>query len=182
MFTISSLAGGLAFIFCLLTAAPARAQETFGDLGQKVREGQKVIVIDQQGAMTKGRVESVSATALVVDYGQGRIPDPSLATTRTFKPADVQKVQKPGHLWDGAIKGAFIGAIPGVLAMTADCYDCRYGAFTLFTTGVGAAVGVGIDALFGPKTVFRGSARPPRIALAPIVGRERRGVSASFRF
>lgn len=182
MFTISSLAGGLAFIFCLLTAAPARAQETFGDLGRKVREGQKVIVIDQQGAVTKGRVESVSATALVVDYGQGRIPDPSLATTRTFKPADVQKVQKPGHLWDGAIKGAFIGAIPGVLLMTVDCFDCRFGAFTLFTTGVGAAAGVGIDALFGPKTVFRGSVRPPRIALAPIIGRERRGVSASIRF
>ena len=57
--------------------------------------GARLIVFDQQGARTEGRVTTVSDTSLVVDYSQGRIPDPSLATTRTFTPGDVRRVLKP---------------------------------------------------------------------------------------
>ena len=39
-----------------------------------------------------------------------------------------------------------------------------------------------IDALLGPRTVFRGGAPRPRVSLAPIVGRDRLGVAASIRF
>ena len=41
---------------------------------------------------------------------------------------------------------------------------------------------VKIDALLGPKTVFRGHNGPSRVSLAPIFSRNRRGVSASLRF
>ena len=162
----------LALILLVLSALPVRAQDTFDDLVHKIRQGQTVIVIDRHGGKTQGRVESVSAEALVVDYGR----------SQTFAPADVRQVKKPDRMWDGAIKGAALGVIPAVLFGALDCDDCVPGALAALSIGVGAGVGFGIDALFGPKTVFRGSAQPPRLALAPIVGRDTRGVSASFRF
>src|ERR1044071_1657390 len=158
----------LAFIFIALSALPAHAQDTFDDLVHRIRQGQTVIVIDQQGGKTQGRVESVSAAALVVNYGR----------SQTFAPADVRQVKKPDRMWDGAIKGAALGVIPAVLFGALDCDDCVPGALAALSIGVGAGVGFGIDALFGPKTVFRGRTAPPRLALTPIVGRDTRGVAA----
>ena len=124
--------GGLALAFWVLAAPPARAQDTFDDLGRRIHEGQQVIVIDQLGTKTQGRVATLSSGTLVI----------SAPLPRTFAPSEVREVRRPDRLWDGAVKGA----------------------------------------AFGPKTVFRGSAQPPRVSLAPIVGRDRRGVAASFRF
>jgi hypothetical protein len=166
MRTISTLALVLVAVFAL----PARAQDTFDDLVHRIRQGQTVIVIDQQGGKTRGRVESVSPQTLVVSYG----------LSRTFGPADVRQISKPDQVWDGAIKGAAFGIIPAVLVGALDCDDCVPGALAALSIGAGAAVGAAIDALFGPKTVFRSGA--PRVSLAPIVGHDRRGVSASLRF
>ena len=168
MYTTSALA----LILLAFSSTPARAQDTFDELVHKIRQGQTVIVIDQQGGKTQGRVESVSPTALVVNYGM----------SQTFAPADVRQVQKPDHVWDGAIKGAAFGVIPFVLSGALDCDDCVPGALAALSIGVGAGVGVAIDALCGPKTVFRGAAQARRVSVAPMVGRDRRGVSASFRF
>src|SRR5262245_41249817 len=152
MLTLSTLvAGCLTFLF-LAQAVPAAAQHTFGDLTAKIRRGQTIIVLDQQGTTTEGTVEDITGSTLVVNYFRGRVKDPSLNTTRTFTPDDVSRVLKPGHLWDGAIKGAIVGLIPALINIAMDCYDCREGSFTAFSVSVGAAAGVGIDALFGPKT------------------------------
>jgi hypothetical protein len=73
---------GPALAFWVLSASPARAQDTFDDLARKIHQGQIVVVTDQQGGRTRGRVESVSATALVVKLwsasdvrAAGRPPD-----------------------------------------------------------------------------------------------------------
>jgi len=182
MLTISTLVAGCLTVLVLLQAAPAAAQDTFGNLSDKVRKGQKIIVLDEQGAVTEGIVEDVSSSTLVVNYFRGRVPDPSLNTTRTFRPGDVRKVQKPAHLWDGAIKGAAVGLIPALVALGIDCYDCGVGGFAAFSIGVGAAAGVGIDALFGPKTLYRGDRARSRVGLVPILGRHTHGLSASIRF
>jgi hypothetical protein len=182
MFTIPILATGFALAF-MLSASTVRAQGAFDNLGTKVKPGQKVIVIDQQGRRTEGLVDTVSATALVVNFYRGAVTDSSLTTTRTFTPDEVWSVQKPGHIWDGAIKGAIVGLIPAGIFAAAECYHCDEGSFTAFTVGMGAAIGLGIDALFGPKTVYRRASRASRVSLAPIVGtRGRRGVAASIRF
>src|SRR5262245_44716013 len=176
MLTIPTLATGLVLAL-LLSTSRVHAQGTFDNLGTKMHPGQKVIVIDQQGVKTEGRVETISGTALVVNYGQGPATDPAMSTTRTFAPADVQRVLKPGHLWDGAIKGAIVGAIPALINIGMDCYDCMEGEFAALSISMGAGIGVGIDALFGPKTVFRGERRASRVSLAPILGTHgRRGV------
>ena len=169
---------------CLAVAVPARAQvqPTFDNLPDKVRKGQTVIVVDDGGAQTRGVVEDVSSTKLVVNYAR-EVVSPSLPTTRTFTPAEVNKVLKPGHLWDGAIKGAVVGALPGIIfAIADDCFDCGTTEFTVAWAAIGAGIGVGIDALWGPKTVFRKGQHASRVSLAPIVGRERKGVVAAIRF
>lgn len=167
----------------LAVALPAGAQDSFDKLPQKVRPGQTVIVVDARGAEIKGKVQEVSSAKLVIDYGNG-VTDPSLPTSHAFTPGEVSRVLKPGHLWDGAIKGAAIGALP-VLAVTLaeDCYDCGFTGAVAISGLIGAGIGVGIDALFGPKTVFRNNqAHTSRLSLAPIVGRNRRGVAAAIRF
>src|SRR4029450_11837569 len=103
--------GGLALASWVLSASPARAQDTFDDLGRKVHEGQQVIVIDQMGTKTEGRIAPLSAGPLVV----------SAALPRTFAPSDVRQVLKPDRMWDGAIKGAAFGVIPAVLLAVFDC-------------------------------------------------------------
>jgi len=170
--------------FCLAAAVPAHAQvqPNFYNLPDKVKPGQAIIVIDERGAEIRGKVEEVSGSKLVLNYGHGAI-DPSLPTSRTFTPGEVQKVLKPGHLWDGAVKGAVIAVIPIiVLAASEDCFDCGWGQAAVTTGLIGAGIGVGIDALFGPKTVYRSNVRASRVSLAPILGRERKGVAASIRF
>ena len=162
----------LAIVLFILSAAPARAQDTFGDLIQKIHAGQQVIVVDQQGARTKGRVDTLSPDTLVVNSG---LP-------RTFTPSDVRQVLKPDHVWDGALKGAAFGLIPAVLIGVFDCDECVPGAIAVLFVGAGAGTGLAIDAIAGPKTVFRGHAPSSHVSVVPIVGHNRRGVSASIRF
>ena len=182
MLTLPALAAGCVTLFLLLHAAPAAAQSTFAALAERVKTGQKIIVHDEQGAVTEGTVENITASTLVVNYFRGRVKDPSLKTTRTFTLDDVRRVQKPAHLWDGAIKGAVVALIPIGLFAAADCYDCGEGQFAMLALGIGAAAGVGIDALFGPKTIYRRDPARSRVGLAPMLGRHVRGVSASIRF
>jgi hypothetical protein len=182
MLTMSTLVAGCLTLLFLLQAAPAAAQNTFGNLSEKIQRGQRIIVLDEQGAVTEGTVEDVNGSTLVVNYFRGRIADPSLKTTRTFTPDQVRRVQKPGHLWDGAIKGGIVGLIPALVNIAADCYDCNEGPFAALSISVGAAAGVGIDALFGPKTLYRRESARSRVSLAPIIGRHARGFAASFRF
>jgi len=162
----------LALTMWLLQASTSAAQDTFGDLGRRVQPGQTVIVVDQFGGRTQGRVASLSTTTLVVNAGP----------PRSFSPADVREVLKPDRMWDGAVKGAAFGVIPAVLLGALDCDDCVPGAMAALSIGVGAGVGFGLDALFGPRTVFRGTTRAPHISVVPIAGRERLGMTASFRF
>jgi len=182
MLRIPTLVAGCLALLVFLDAVPAAAQGTFDNLPSKIRLGQKVIVQDEQGAVTEGTVEAVSPSSLVINYYRGPVTDPSLKTTRTFTPEDVRRVQKPSHIWDGAIKGGIVGLIPPLFVLAEDCYDCGVGGFTVFTVSIGAAIGLGIDALSGPKTLYRRDAVRSRVSVAPIIGRERRGVAASFRF
>ena len=68
--------------------------------------------------------------------------------------------------------------LPGLATM----FFAFVGVVAVFALSVGAAAGVGIDALFGPKTIYRRDARRSTVALAPIYDRHRRGVAASIRF
>jgi hypothetical protein len=167
-----------------VTSATVTAQEF--DPG-KIRLGQTVVVRDASGYETKGVVQSVEPSKLVVKYGVGRLPDPSepgklLNDSRTFTPAEVSRVQRPAPIWDGAVKGAVVALVPlGILTANCDCGGVPIGAVALIG-GIGAAIGLGIDAAWGPKTIYRGTSAPRTLAIAPIAGKGGRGVAASIRF
>ena len=85
---------------------------------------------------------------------------------------------EPGPIWDGAVKGALVPLV--VVLLAPDCYNCE--GFYATTVAIGAGIGLGIDAAFGPKTLYVAAARPRKVGLAPILGRDWRGISASIRF
>ena len=154
---------------------------------ERIRTGQTVLVRDATGAEMRGVVQSVEPSKLVVKYGRGRLQDPTdpgklLNDSRAFTPAEVVRVQRPAPIWDGAVKGAVVAIVP-VWIFTASC-DCGSppAGFVALVAGIGGAIGLGIDAAWGPKTVYRGTSAPRTLALAPIAGKGRRGVAASIRF
>lgn len=178
---ISRGCGALAIV--ALTHASAAAQGFDTD---KIRVGQTVLVRDFTGAETKGVVQSAEMSKLVVKYGVGRLHDPSdpsrpLDDTRAFTPAEVERVRRPGPIWDGAIKGAAVALVP-VLLIGSACSGCDLGGPMAAITAIGAGIGIGIDAAWGPKTVYRNRGQSRKVTLVPVIGRERRGFAASIRF
>jgi hypothetical protein len=90
-------------------------------------------------------------------------------------------IKRAGPIWDGAIKGAVVGGLLPIVFLQS-CYHCVGPSFFMGTAGIGAAIGLEIDAAFGPKTVYRADEQTRSIAIVPVVGRDRRGVLASIRF
>jgi hypothetical protein len=173
---------GLAMVMLMPAIAGAQAFDP-----NKIRVGQTVFVRDLSGAETRGVVQAADESKLVVKYGSGLLRDPSdptklLNDTRVFTPAEVDRVRRPGPIWDGAVKGALVALVPVVLVAAAECYDCELGSAYAGMMGIGAAIGLGIDAAWGPKTVYRNRGASRKVALAPIAGRNRRGIAASIRF
>jgi hypothetical protein len=179
---IRRVSGALAIV--ALTCATAAAQ---GFDTNKIRVGQTVLVRDLTGAEIKGIVQSSDISKLVVKYGVGRLQDPSdpsrtLDDTRTFTPADVDRVRRPGPIWDGAVKGALVALVP-VLLIAGDCHGCQLGSAYATITAIGAGIGIGIDAAWGPKTVYRNRGESRKVTFVPVIGSKgRRGVAASIRF
>ena len=174
----------VALVLAAASCATVSAQEF--DPG-KIRLGQTVVVRDTSGYETKGVVESVAPSKLVIKYAFGRLPDPSdpaklLDDSRAFTPAEVARVQRPAPVWDGAVKGAAVALVPvGILTANCDCGAPPVGAVALIG-GIGAAIGLGIDAAWGPKTIYRRNSVPRTLGLAPIAGKGRRGIAASIQF
>lgn len=174
----------VALVLVALSCATVSAQE-FDPA--KIRLGQTVVVRDALGYETKGVVQSVEASKLVVKYGFGRLPDPAepgrlLNDSRAFTPAEVNRVQRPAPIWDGAVKGAIIAIVPvGILTASCDC-GAPPVSFVALVGGIGAGIGLGIDAAWGPKTLYRGTGMRRTLAIAPIAGTGRRGLAASIRF
>jgi hypothetical protein len=168
-------------LLCLfaMIPAPASAQASaedraFESIGRRLRVGQVAEVVDSAGLTVRGKVVEISASTLVLSGGSG---------TKTFTGKDVAVIRRTGPIWDGAVKGAIIGAIPWAF-FASDCHGCEGLATGAATTAlIGAGIGVGIDALFGPRTVYRsGEATRRTVRLVPTIGRERKGLSAAIAF
>ena len=139
----------------------------------RLRVGQVAEVVDNSGLTVRGKVLEISSSKLVLTGGTG---------TRSFTGEDVTVIRRAGPIWDGAIKGAIIGAAPWILFAT-NCNGCE-GLWTgaASTAAMGAAIGVGIDALFGPRTVYRASPPSRTVRFVPTLSRERKGVRAAISF
>jgi hypothetical protein len=170
----------------LLGAAPlAAAQEvatTFDQLRVAVKNGDSVTVTDTEGRRFKGTVADLSASSLVLLVSGNR---------RALVEGDVQTIRQRRHdsLVNGAILGGIVGAGIGFAAVASQtCQGCSWDpayfpvAIAGLFGGMGAGVGVGIDAAFKGKRVIYSKTSTPTVRVAPLVGRERKGAFASIGF
>jgi len=192
---ISACGFGLVLGGWLLAAAvPAAAQPAaiFSQLESLVPAGTSVVVETIDGRTIKGRVRSLSESALVVDdAGAPAIP---LESIRTLS----RRVGRRPWL-KGLTAGAAAGAGLGLLIIAEDQRDdhaCAPGAPSCSTsdawsagatagiiTALGAGIGAGVGALIPPpmRVLYRARSSS-RVSIAPLVTRRVRGIAVSVAF
>lgn len=177
---------GTAALALLLTTSTAEAQQlagTFNQLVVLVKPGDTVTVTDAAGNQVRGRIEALSSSsmALLVSGMRRELREAEISTIRQRRSDPL----KNGALWGFGV-GAGLGTMAG-LAIAGDCSDCLKGWFVPFAAafygGIGAGIGVGIDALVEGQQVIYARAQPSsaRLTLAPLLARNRKGVLMSWR-
>jgi hypothetical protein len=165
---------GIALVAVLVAPAAASAQTVrdFSQLPGSLRQGQALVVTDQNRTKVTGRLVSVSATELTITTKTGDM--------RTFQAVSVREIRPPDPWWTGALIGGGIAAIPASLA-AANANEPGAFPAALVVIGVFAGIGAGIDALI-PAPVLYSSLRQGIVTIVPIVNRDRQGVQLAWRF
>lgn len=166
--------------------APCSAQEpvkSFDQLYTRLKPGDTVWVADAQGRESKGRILSLSADALALE-GAG---------DRTFGAPDVTTimVRRDDSLRNGALIGLGVGGglgLVGCLASAEGGDQAWCALASAFYGGIGAGIGVGIDALIPGRKLMAyrapgsSGAAQARFSIAPVITPRARGVAVSFSF
>ena len=171
----------LALTAATLTASLSEAQNpSFDRLALRLNQGDQVTVTDSEGRETKGRIVDLSPSTLSLETAGLR---------RDLTGGDVSVIQRRYH--DPLGNGAAIGFVSGVaflaVLVSAGCSGCATDPevmpwYALFG-GAGAGIGMGFDALYqGSRVVYRAAPSDRRLAVSPMVSRERQGVSVSLGF
>ena len=171
----------------LLTAAVAQveAQElasSFDQLLVLVKPGDTVSVTDGTGRETGGTISALSSSSLELTVDGSR---------RSFLESDARTIRqrRPDPLKNGALWGLGIGAALGLTTFidTEDVEPVSAGESLTATAvmgGLGAAIGVGLDAIFRGKEVIY--SRPARtsasLKVSPLLARGRKGALLSVVF
>ncbi|MBA3885022.1 MAG: hypothetical protein H0X67_04735 [Acidobacteria bacterium] len=175
------------------TGAPAQAASPQADakeIRRRVKEGQKVRITDDQGREWRGRIATLAPDTLSLvmpdrrqmDIGYGNI-------LRIDRPHD--------SLANGALIGLASGAALGLLAViseeNAECdagtfFSCgdpsaaEYVVVPAILGGLGAAIGVGIDALISREPNLYLRAGKARVVFSPALGRGLHGFTVTLRW
>ena len=164
---------------CLL-ASPAFAQTEGPGVSGLVKQGQTIDVIDDQGQESRGKVRSLSSSILTLDRNGTSTEIPFDRIAQIARPTD--------GLGNGALIGLGAGVAFGLLASTVgtdDCLPCGAGfvvGSALVAGGIGAGIGVGVDALIRRDRVIyrRDTRRQTRVA--PVLGRGVAGAVVSVNW
>jgi hypothetical protein len=154
-----------AIVLAALTPAGGSAQEpeadpatTFSDLALRLPAQSFIIVTDQQGQRTTGRLIGIDGDAL------------SLGTDRalSFRQSDVQQVQRkiPDRILDGGLIGFAIGMAGPLIVCTSISDSSETSACALGSVAFGGLPGFAIGALIDRArsrtvTLFRRSQQAP---------------------
>jgi hypothetical protein len=164
--------------------AEAQQASSFEQLRVLVKPGETVEVIDREGTSTKGKIQSLSPEFLHLE-SQGSI--------REFGQRDAVEIKqrRADSLANGALIGAVAGGGLGALGAIAFCSERRcagngaeVAAVIGVYTGLGVAIGVGIDALIRPRqTIYRpGQTGFSHMRISPQIGNGHRGVAVRWSF
>ncbi len=166
------------------------AQSDADRIRQRVKEGQKVRITDDQGREWHGRIGALAPDSLVLvtkDQQEKNVPYPTILSIQ----------RPPDTLVNGALIGLASGAALGFLAViteeNAECepgvfFSCgeptagAYVAVPLVLGGLGTAIGVGIDALVRRDANLFHRSGNARVTLAPALGRGVRALTVSMQW
>jgi hypothetical protein len=159
----SALLQVLAFVVAVAAPSAAHAQGTTSTWPVRFLSNlPTVYVLDDTGTETAGKLLHLNPDSLVLLVGD---------TERRFEEGRIRRIQGRGDsVRNGLIIGAVIGAATGLIgAGVADCPGEDPGghcpgsriALGLFSTGVYAAIGTGIDALISGRTTLYEAPIPP---------------------
>lgn len=162
-------------VLLLLVAATADAQQvagTFDQLRVLVKPGDTLTITDTAGQRLRGKLAELSSASLVLEVS---------GTRRVFPGTEVDIIEKRGSdsLKNGALIGLSVGA--GVFGPFAGAStgDWGYGALAaVLYGGIGAGIGVGVDALIEGQRVIYAASPSTRTSfhITPILSRSRKGV------
>jgi multidrug efflux pump subunit AcrA (membrane-fusion protein) len=152
----------------------ARAQalaQSFEDLRQTLKVGQRVVVTDESGQKSKGRVDELSTSSFTVG-------------PRTFTEVTVTEIRIPDPLWNGALIGAAIGAGLATWDYMIDPSEPGNAAIFTVAIGLGTAIGAGIDALTSRegKLLYAAPRQRRGLMISPLIEKHRQAAFVSFRF
>jgi hypothetical protein len=165
------------------------AQSDADRIRQRVKEGQEVRITDDQGREWHGRIDALTPDNLTVVTHDRQRTDLAYGT--------ILRIDRPhDSLANGALIGLVSGAALGLGLVIAeeDCepdmgvFGCdeptapSYVAAPLVAGGLGAAIGVGIDALIKKDANLFLRTGGARVRLAPAVGPGLRAVMVSVRW
>ena len=161
------------------TPAAASAQTDAAEIRRRVEDGQKIVIVDDQGRELKGRIAGLRADALTLLVARHRTDVPYDRIVRIDRPRD--------GVWEGALIGLGIGAGLGLIgALAAATDDSGWGSpnpadvariAPLVFGGIGAGIGLGLDAAIRHETNLYQRQGATRISLSPALGRSRGSVA-----
>ena len=156
---------------------------TLEQLTFKVKAGDTIYVTDQTGREMTASIAAISPSTLTVK---------TAGTMHEFTTADVQRIRQrlPDSLWTGGLIGLATGAGRGVAAasFSDECSPHVSGSCAgpvLWMAGIGAGVGIGIDALVqGRKVIYQAGARRPdvQVSVVPVITGKATGAGVIVRF
>jgi hypothetical protein len=175
-------------VFLLLCAGGTRLEaqgvaSSFDQLGVLVKPGDRITVDDVTGTEVEGRIGKLSRATLTLITEAG---------PRQFGDVEVARIRQRRD--DSLTNGAIIGAVAGTayfVTMGALLSDSDGGDVIVSTAvagavlfaGMGAAAGVGIDALITRRQViYQKPAGAKGVILSPLIGHGRRGAAVTVRF
>jgi hypothetical protein len=166
------------------TTAHAQAAHSFDDLPRLLTVGTRVEIVDTSGRTIPGRIADVTADSVTIRQAVG--------STEQLRRDQVSVINKRR---DSLKNGTFIGMGVGFLAgcaTAAAAYDPNTfnivdgpGSACLlqgvFTAGIGAGIGVAVDAIVGHgRVVYRASGH--QVAFAPSISMTRTAAQVHWRW
>jgi hypothetical protein len=173
---------GVTTVFFASTApmvSAQTAQDAPRSLNTELSPGTTVWITDSSGREEKSRIVGVSSGIVTIATG---------GDVRRLDPTDIRRVR--ARHFDSVLNGALIGTGTAVASGLFFCTrmepwrNCRddFGPMIL-TGGIGAGVGIGIDALIrGRKTIYEAPEGSAEFHALPIVGPRTRGIRLSLAF
>jgi hypothetical protein len=187
------LVSHLLVVFGAFPAAAQTRVSSLDELQRQLTRGDSVFVVTESGTSIAGRLERLGAVDVDIRVGN-KVPARRVGNARivTIPVNDIRSLERQrDSVRNGAAIGAGVGAgFVGTVFVYAFAVDRNemdewaplYAKYAVVYTGLGALVGWAIDAAHSkPRLMFEQSGTTPRIALRPLLSRDR-GIAVAISF